>query len=40
MPEERKEFELKYRPLSFDELIGWETEKKSLLSRDLNCRCT
>jgi DNA polymerase-3 subunit gamma/tau len=32
MSEERKEFELKYRPLSFDELIGWETEKKSLLS--------
>jgi len=32
MSEERKELELKYRPLSFDELIGWETEKKSLLT--------
>jgi DNA polymerase-3 subunit gamma/tau len=32
MSEERKELELKYRPLSFNELIGWETEKSSLLS--------
>jgi DNA polymerase-3 subunit gamma/tau len=24
--------ELKYRPLSFDELVGWDLEKKSLLS--------
>lgn len=32
MVKEPKELELKYRPLSFDELVGWEKEKESLLS--------
>jgi len=32
MTEERKDLANKYRPLNFDELIGWETGKKSLLS--------
>ena len=32
MTEEKKPFELEYRPLSFDELIGFKKEKESLLS--------
>jgi len=30
--DERKELELKYRPLNFNELVGWDKEKESLLS--------
>jgi DNA polymerase-3 subunit gamma/tau len=32
MSEDRKELELKYRPLNFDELRGWSKEKESLIS--------